>query len=358
MEQAIMWIMAAGAVIGGVDRIFGNRFGLGERFEQGFLLLGSTALSMVGILCLAPYLTVLLERTIVPICDALGMDPGVFGGILAIDMGGYQLALSLAEDARIGRYAGILVASILGCTISFTIPVGMSVLEKGDRPDFARGILFGLLAMPFALIFGGMLCGLTLFETLWNSLPLLILSALLFLGIAKKPDSMIRGFGVFARGIQILATIGLILGAVEYMTGIDVPGLADITEGMAVVASIGIVMLGSLPMAELLQRALKRPMTWLGEKMGMNSVSVAGILIGTVSVLPAIALVKDMDRRGKVVNAAVMVCSASTLAAHLGFTAGVDTSMIVSLLATKLLGGVLGAAIALFATRGYQAERA
>ena len=32
MNQIIMWIMAVGAVLGGVDRIAGNRFGLGKRF--------------------------------------------------------------------------------------------------------------------------------------------------------------------------------------------------------------------------------------------------------------------------------------------------------------------------------------
>ncbi len=351
MENIIMWIMAGGAVIGGVDRIFGNRLGLGERFEQGFLLMGSTALSMVGILCLAPYLSAVLEKCVAPVCTALGLDPGIFGGILAIDMGGYQLAMDLAIDERVGRYAGILVAAILGCTVTFTIPVGMGMLKNEDRPDFARGILFGLIAMPAALVVGGVMCGLAILETLWQSLPILILSVLLLVGIARRPNGMIRGFGVFARCIQILTTIGLILGAVEYMTGVDVPGLAPIEDGMKVVASIGIVMLGSLPVAELLQRALKRPMEWVGRRTGMNTASITGLLIGMVSVLPAVVLVKDMDHRGKVVNAAFMVCAASTFAAHLGFTAGVDSSMIVSLLVTKLLGGLLGALIALFATR-------
>ena len=33
MNQIIMWIMAVGAVLGGVDRIAGNRFGLGKRLS-------------------------------------------------------------------------------------------------------------------------------------------------------------------------------------------------------------------------------------------------------------------------------------------------------------------------------------
>ncbi|MBQ5870132.1 MAG: ethanolamine utilization protein EutH, partial [Lachnospiraceae bacterium] len=56
MNQIILYIMAAGVVIGGLDKILGNKFGLGEKFEQGFQYLGPMALSMVGIICLAPVL--------------------------------------------------------------------------------------------------------------------------------------------------------------------------------------------------------------------------------------------------------------------------------------------------------------
>ena len=356
MERVIMWIMAAGAVVGGMDRIFGNRLKLGERFEQGLILMGPTALSMVGILCLAPLLSGVMERCVAPACRALGMDPGIFGGILAIDMGGYQLARDLSLDARVGRYAGILVAATLGCTVSFTIPVGMGMLEKDHRPDFARGILFGLIAMPPALLLGGLMTGLSLPETCLNSLPVLVLSGLLLLCILKFTDAAIRGFGVFARIIQILTTLGLVLGAVQYMTGLSLlPGLTPIEDGMAVAASIGIVMLGSLPVAELLRRCLEKPLGWAARHTGMNSASVTGLLVGMVSVVPAIVLVRDMDRRGRVVNAAFLVCGASGLAAHLGFTAGVEENMILPMLASKLLGGFLGVILALLGTRGMYA---
>lgn len=360
MERVIMWIMAAGAVVGGMDRIFGNRLKLGERFEQGLILMGPTALSMVGILCLAPLLSGVLERCVAPACRALGMDPGIFGGILAIDMGGYQLARDLSLDARVGRYAGILVAATLGCTVSFTIPVGMGMLEKDHRPDFARGILFGLIAMPPALLLGGLMTGLSLSETCLNSLPVLVLSGLLLLCILKFTDASIRGFGVFARIIQILTTLGLVLGAVQYMTGLSLlPGLTPIEDGMAVAASIGIVMLGSLPVAELLRRCLEKPLGWAARHTGMNSASVTGLLVGMVSVVPAIVLVRDMDRRGRVVNAAFLVCGASGLAAHLGFTAGVEENMILPMLASKLLGGFLGVILALLGTRGmYRTDEA
>ena len=40
----MMWVMAICALIGGVDQLAGNKFGLGRRFEDGFQLLGLVGL--------------------------------------------------------------------------------------------------------------------------------------------------------------------------------------------------------------------------------------------------------------------------------------------------------------------------
>ena len=93
-----MIVMAAGAVLGGVDRLRGNRWGFGDKFETGFMLLGSMALSMAGMICLTPVLAQWLGQAIVPLYRLIGVDPAMFGSLLAIDMGGYQLAKELAED--------------------------------------------------------------------------------------------------------------------------------------------------------------------------------------------------------------------------------------------------------------------
>ena len=174
MNTLIMWVMACGAVLGGLDRILGNRFGLGKRFEEGFELLGATALSMAGIICLVPLLTLGLEKTIVPFWKLLGLDPAMLGGIIAIDMGGFQLAVELAADPKVASYAGILVAATLGCTVTFTIPVGMGMVPEKDRPLFARGILFGLILLPVSLFLGGLLTGLMPLNTIRQSLPLFL----------------------------------------------------------------------------------------------------------------------------------------------------------------------------------------
>lgn len=357
VNDIIMWIMAVGAVVGGLDRIFGNRLGLGEKFEKGFMLMGPMALSMVGIICLAPVLSIVLRNTVAPLCTMIGVDPAMLGGVLALDMGGYQLCMGLAQNPLIGRYAGILVGAVFGCTVSFTIPMGVGMMEGEGKTDFARGILFGLITMPVALLTGGMLCGISPLQTVWQNLPILLLAGFLLLGLWKAPVPTVKGFNVFAAGIRVLTTVGLILAVFRHMTGIAVlPEMAPVGEAMEVVASVGIVLLGSLPVAELLQRAMKKPFELIGRKTGMNSASVTGLLMMLISVTPAIAMLKDMDKRGRIVNAAGFVSAASTLAAHLGFTLGVEPDMVGALIVAKLAGGAAGILVALLATRRMAAE--
>lgn len=155
----------------------------------------------------------------------LGVDPAMFGGLLAIDMGGYQLACSLAQNPLMGQYAGIVIAAVFGCTVVFTIPVGMGIVEKEDKPLFAQGIMIGLMVMPVSLVAGGLVCGLSLLEIVHQNLPVLVFSLLLLLGLKKAPAAMIKGFTIFASGIQILITIGLVIAAVTSLTGlVIIPG--------------------------------------------------------------------------------------------------------------------------------------
>lgn len=352
MEQAIMWILAIGAVLGGLDYLLKDRFGLGSQFEKGMMMLGPTALSMAGILCLVPLFSKGISVFISPLWMRLGFDPALLGSVLAIDMGGWQLANELAEDPGVGIYAGLLVSAMLGCTLTFTIPIAMGMLEQTDRPFFSKGILLGIGAMPVALLTGGMLCGIPAGTVIRQSIPVFVLSFLLMICILCFPKQTMRGFACYAALIRAAAVIGLILGAVSYMTKMTfLPGLAPIESAMSVVSSIGVVLLGSLPVSELLKRMLQRPMRSLGRRTGMNENSMAGLLLSLVSPLPALLLLKEMDARGKVVNAAFMVSSASMLAAQLGFGFGAAPEYIIPFLVTKLTGGILGAAAALLFTR-------
>ena len=48
-DEILIAVMAGFAVLGAIDRIFGNRLGLGQEFENGVLAMGSLALAMVGL---------------------------------------------------------------------------------------------------------------------------------------------------------------------------------------------------------------------------------------------------------------------------------------------------------------------
>lgn len=352
MSMILMIFIAAGAILGGVDKILGNRFGLGQKFDDGFLLMGQMALSMTGIICLAPMLATWLGSVIRPVFSAVGIDPAMFGCVLAIDMGGYQLAMDLAQDPEIGRFSGIIASSMFGCTLVFTIPVGMSVLPEKDRPFFLKGLLAGLISLPAGLLVGGLLQGLSFGTILYQSIPIFFLSVVLLLGLIHFPDRTIRLFSGVACLIQIVATIGLVLSAVQYIVGITIlPNLGSLDDALEIVGSIAIFMLGSLPLAELLRRCLARPFCWIGSKTGLNDASTTGIIVGTITVMPALAMVRYMDQRGKVLCGSFLVCGASAFAAHMGFAASTQPDLILPLLGGKFAGALLGLVIAMRMTR-------
>ncbi len=103
MNEVLMIVMAAGAVLGGVDRLRGNKWGFGDKFETGFMLLGSMGLSMAGMICLAPVLAQWLGGAIVPLYRLIGVDPAMFGGLLCMDMGGYRVRRSRNWSPACGK---------------------------------------------------------------------------------------------------------------------------------------------------------------------------------------------------------------------------------------------------------------
>ena len=278
-DQIILWVMAAGVIIGAADKIFGNRLGLGEKFDEGFNAMGPLALGMVGIVCLAPVIADLLGPAIIPLFEALGADPAMFGAILANDMGGYPLAMELAKNQEAGLLAGNIVASMLGCTLVFSIPVGLGLIEKGDRPYFSKGLLIGLVTIPAGSLIGGLIAGFGPGMVLRNTVPVIILAVLLALGLKFIPEAMVKGCMIFGQFITIVIYIGLAAAAFEHLTGVVIiPGMADIMEGMNAIAGIGIVLLGTFPVLTILTKILDKPLNAVGRKIGLDKTSVAGLV--------------------------------------------------------------------------------
>lgn len=352
INQIIMYILAFGAALGGIDLMLGNRFGYGEKFENGFQMLGPVALAMAGIICLAPVLSAALGVLVSPLCDLLRIDPGIFGSILAIDMGGCELSVELAKDPEFGKFCGVIISSIFGCTIVFSIPVGVGFLSEEDRPYFTKGILLGLATMPVSIMAAALMLGQSLLSILWNCLPVLLISLLLAIGVRKKPDAMMKSFQAFAKFIKSIAVLGLTLAAVSHLTGMNhLKNLLPLQDAMQTVSAICIVMLGSMPLAELIQRLMKVPFAKICEKTGLNGATTTGLLLGLVSATPALAMIPQMNRRGQVVASACLVSCVCTFGAHFAYANSSYPEMVPAMLAAKLLGGLLAGLIAMITTR-------
>ena len=344
--------MAGFAVLGGLDRIFGSRLGLGQAFENGILAMGSLALAMVGIVSLAPVLASVLMPVVSPIYALLGADPAMFAGsILACDMGGGALAQALTTDPRAALLGGVLTGSMLGATIVFTIPVAMGILQEDDRAVMAKGMLCGIVTIPLGVLAGGIAAGFPVGMVLRNLVPIILLAALIALGLWRAEQAMIRGFEVFGKVVVAVVTVGLAAAIVEALTGFAViPGMAPISDGFETVGAIAIVLAGAFPLVNVLTRVLQKPLAGLGKRLGVNDVAAAGLIATLANSIATFGMVKDMNPRGKVVNIAFAVSAAFVFGDHLGFTAGFAPSFIGPMILGKLVGGVSAVAAAMLVT--------
>lgn len=351
-HEILIAVMAAFAVAGAIDRIFGNRWGLGKEFEEGILAMGSLALAMVGIVCLAPVLAGLLKPVIVPVFAFLGADPAMFAGtILACDMGGGALAVELAASHQAAMLGGVLTGSMLGATVVFTIPVAMGILEEKDRPVMAQGILCGIVTIPLGVLAGGLTAGFPIGMVLRNLIPIVIIAALIALGLWRAENAMVRGFEVFGRLVVAVVTVGLAAAIVEALTGfVIIPGMAPISEGFETVGTIAIVLAGAFPLVFVITKLLRKPLMAAGRWLGINDAAAAGLIASLANSIATFGMVKDMNRRGKVVNIAFAVSAAFVFGDHLGFTAGFAPEMIGPMIVGKLVGGVSAIAVAMWLT--------
>lgn len=352
-HEVIIWVMAAFAAFGALDRILGNKFGLGKEFEDGILAMGSLAMAMIGIITLAPVLAAVLKPVIVPVYQFLGADPAMFAGtILACDMGGGALAQELTTDPQAAALGGVLAGSMLGATIVFTIPVAMGILRPEDRSAMAKGILCGIVTIPIGVGVGGLVAGFPAGMVLRNLIPIVIIAILITLGLWKAEKWMVKGFAVFGKLIIALITIGLGAAIVEGLTGYAIiPGMAPIEDGFLTVGAIAIVLAGAFPLVFVLTKLLKKPLLGLGKLLGINDTAAAGLIASLANSIATFGLVKDMDHRGKVVNIAFAVSAAFVFGDHLGFTAGFAPEMLPAMIAGKLAGGITAIAVALLLTR-------
>ena len=340
------------AILGAIDRIFGNKFGLGKEFERGFMLLGNMALTMIGVIVLAPSIALFTAPAFDTIYNAIGIDPSVFAAsILANDSGGTPLAFEIMKDNALGGFNALVVSSMMGCTISYTIPYALGVVKKERYNDMFLGMLCGIVTIPIGCFISGLILGIPLLALLWNLAPLILISGIVALGLTFAQKITIKIFYVIGILMKVIITIGLVACMIESLTGLKtIPGLAPISDGGMVCINAAVVLSGAFPLMYVVSKILKKPLALLAKKLKVNEQSTLGLITTFVSSTPTFEMVNNMDRRGIILNSAFAISAAFTFGGHLAFTmAYSETSgaYTVPMIIAKLVSGAFAFALAL-----------
>ncbi|MEG0662997.1 MAG: ethanolamine utilization protein EutH [Anaerovoracaceae bacterium] len=363
INSIIILVMMIFMVVGAVDRVRGNKLGYGAEFEQGFQAMGPLALAMAGVVAAAPVLSILLKPIIVPLYGLLGADASIFATtLLGSDMGGYPLAMELAENETIGNFSGLILGSMMGATVVFTIPVALTLIRREDRAVLGAGILTGLITIPLGCIAGGLVMNLTgytlsLVEIARNLIPVILFALLIIIGLWFKPEGMIWGFNRFGKGVTILITIFTAIAVFEYQTGImfplmDVMVKPDLNQnipletGLLVCGQIATVLIGAFPMVKWFTKTFSGPLARISARVGVNKTACTGLIASLANNIAMFTLLETMNQKGKLMNIAFAVSGAFVFGDHLGFAAGVNKTMIFPMIVGKLIAGITALVLA------------
>lgn len=375
----VIYIIMICAVIGAIASILDSESPLGKEFNSGLHAIGHIFIPVAGIMAAIPYLSAFTETIIGPVFQTVNADPAMAAtSIIAVDMGGYQLAKELALSNE-GWIMASITGFMAGATIIFSIPVGLAMLEKEDHQYMAVGIMCGVLAIPIGVLVSCLALGimdisvrpdiaatgeasynlaLNMMQVMRNIAPLIVFCLVLATCLKLFPAAMIRLFLGFGRLMYAGITLVLVFSIVEYFTGFFTkvfggwgfaPIIADAEDqfrALEIAGYIGIMLCGAFPMVYLMNRFLQRPMQWIGSRLGLSSEGTAGLLAAAANVLAMFRLIKDMPPRDKVLVISFAVCGAFMFGDHLAFSANFQPTIILPLLLGKLAGGMAGFAVA------------
>ena len=365
INSVVMLIMMVFMLVGAIDKIMGNKFGYGEEFENGFNAIGGLAMSRAGVVAAAPLLADVLGPIITPVYTAIGADASMFATtLLACDMGGYPLAIEMAANESIGAFAGLILGTMMGPTIVFTIPVALGIISVEDRDYLGAGVLAGMITIPIGCLVGGIAMNamtdysMGIGEIVINLVPVIVIAALIVAGLWFAPAKMIAGFNVFGTGVTIVITALTAIAVFQQITGIMLPffdvmstvdeasGMTPLNSGLLTCGQIGIVLIGAFPMVKWITRTFGGALEKVGAALGINDKASAGMVANLANNIAMFNIMGEMDPKGKLLNVAFSVSAAFVIGDHLGFTAGVDQSMVTPVMIGKLVGGITAILVA------------
>ena len=351
--NAISVVVLIFSVLGAADYLLGNKFGIGEEFKKAFSLFCSMALSMIGMLVIAPALGVWLMPAFEKFYQLFGIDPSIIPACLfANDMGGMQIAKSICKTEAIGDYNAFVISSMLGCVMSFTIPFSLGMVKKDQHKELFFGMLCGIATIPVGGIVAGLLCGIDLLSLLVNLIPLVILSVILIVALVVVPKICIRCFSAFGTGMKILSIVGLVISIFTFLTKVQIGKYFGSFEDAAFVCANACVTLsGALPFMCILAKLLKKPLHALGSKLGINGISALSFLGSLVTNASTFGVMDQMDKKGVVLNGAFAVSASFVFGSHLAFTMVFNSGYVLPVIVGKIVSGVAAVVLAMLLYR-------
>jgi ethanolamine transporter len=377
----IIYIIMAGTLLGAMASVIKPESGLGKEFVNGIHSIGPVFLAQAGIMAAIPILSYAITYTVGPLFQSMGSDASIAAlSIIAVDMGGYQLADAIAAN-RDQWITAMLIGYTSGASIVYLIPVGLVMLEQKDHKYLALGAMAGLISIPF-----GVLISLTIitfnnipvrdiistsspanhylsidfFNALQLLSPLFVFCILLALGLKYRTLLMVKCFLFFGKIMDAFIKMVLAACIIQHFTGVFSkifggwvfdPLFADEKElyrAIEIAGYIGIMLAGTFPICYLFQKYCQRPMKFIGRQLRLTDAGAIGMVMVLANIIAVYHLFKDMRARDKVLCVAFGICAQATLGDHLAFTANFQPTLVLPIMAGKFLAGAIAVAIAIF----------
>lgn len=372
----ITYIIMACCVVGGISYLINDQSELGQAFNDGLHAMANLFIPICGLMASVPFLKVFIINVVGPVFDVIGADPVLAAAfVMAPDCGSFALATEIGQTADLFP---LIVATGFMCasTISFNIPIGLSMLEKEDHKYLALGTMSGFLSVPFGVFITSLIAAFThpsvrtAFTTLGepdhvvmltvgmivrNLIPLIIICILLALGLKFFPNGMVKGFQVFGKLMTGALTLVVVACILQHYTGLftDVlhigwgfdPILADeenVFRAVELLGTIAMMLTGAFPMVTLIKKYLSKPMERLGRLAGLDATGSVGLVACLPNGLALFPYIKDMRPQDKVTVLAFLVCGGYCLGDFIAFNVNFQPNLLLPVFIGQISGGVIG----------------
>lgn len=377
----IIYIIMAGTLLGAMASVIKPESGLGKEFVNGIHSIGPVFLAQAGIMAAIPILSYAITYTVGPLFQSMGSDASIAAlSIIAVDMGGYQLADAIAAN-RDQWITAMLVGYTSGASIVYLIPLGLVMLQQKDHKYLALGAMAGLISIPFGVLISLMIITLNnipvrdiistaspanhylsidFFNALQLLSPLFVFCILLALGLKFRTLWMVKCFLFFGKIMDAFIKMVLAACIIQHFTGVFSkvfggwvfdPLFADEKElyrAIEIAGYIGIMLAGTFPICYLFQKYCQRPMKFIGRQLRLTDAGAIGMVMVLANIIAVYHLFKDMRARDKVLCVAFGICAQATLGDHLAFTANFQPTLVLPIMVGKFLAGAIAVTIAIF----------